>query len=442
MGRFIASMVASLGSGNLEQVSIGFFDLTFLLFVVAATGYTAFLMKGSDRVWRVGFIALVAGIGAMTLALGLRWAAAGLYHPPWSNLYESLVFFSWGLVVCYAIMEVKYKVKFAGAFIAPLVMIALGLATFATDKNIQPLMPALQSIWLHFHVFGASIAYAMFIVGFGFAVLYLFRDGLPMPNFHTTAATFNVLAIAAVTKGRVLVAGFPLYQSTDLGGRFVRTPIPDTEPVRFLTMELPGLGAMTLVALVAFALATVLGVSASRSDDAAKRRRAFWSLAFATILLTFALGHMIARSGSAPNYNLSANGYGFALLAAGWIFALLTITLELAGDRLRERLPATKVLDNLTYKSIVVAFPILTFMLLSGAIWANQAWGRFWGWDPKETAALVTWFVYLIYLHTRITRGWKGRKTAYIAVLGFASVLFTYLGVNLVISGLHSYATG
>ncbi|MCC6157091.1 MAG: cytochrome c biogenesis protein CcsA [Deltaproteobacteria bacterium] len=263
-----------------------------------------------------------------------------------------------------------------------------------------------------------------------------------MPNFHTTAAAFNVLAIAAVTKGRVLVAGFPLYRSAELGGRFVRTPIPDTDPVKFLTMELPGLGAMTLVALVAFALATVFGVLAGKSDSSIARRRSFGGLAFATILLTFVLGHMIARSGAAPNYNLAANGYGFALLAAGWIFAVLTITLEMAGDRLRERLPATKVLDNLTYKSIVVAFPILTFMLLSGAIWANQAWGRFWGWDPKETAALATWFVYLIYLHTRITRGWKGRKTAYIAVLGFASVLFTYLGVNLVISGLHSYATG
>lgn len=442
MIRYIQAMITSFQSGNLEHVSIGFFDLTFLFFVVAAVGYTAYLMRDGDRAWKIGFGAFAAGLVAMTLALGLRWAAAGLYHPPWSNLYESLVFFSWGLALCYVIMERKYKVRYAGAFIAPLVMIALGLATFVTDKGITPLMPALQSVWIHFHVSGATIAYAMFIVGFGFAVLYLFRDGLPMPRFHFVASLYNILAVFAVTKGRVFLASFPLYQGSWSGERVMRTPIPDTDPVRYLTGELPGLGLFTLLVFAVFVATAVLAYRERNLQPETRRSRSKSSLFFAAVLLTLLLLHLATRSGRTPGYFLQANGYAFALLVVGWFFSALCLALDAAGDRLRERLPQSKILDNLTYRSIVVGFPILTFMLLSGAVWAHQAWGRFWGWDPKETAALATWVVYLIYLHTRITKGWKGRPTSYIAIVGFASVIFTYLGVNLVISGLHSYATG
>jgi cytochrome c-type biogenesis protein CcsB len=84
----------------------------------------------------------------------------------------------------------------------------------------------------------------------------------------------------------------------------------------------------------------------------------------------------------------------------------------------------------------------MTLNLISGGVWAYYAWGRYWGWDPKETWALITWFIYVIYLHTRVLAGWKNRRTALISVFGFFVVIFTYLGVNLVISGLHSYATG
>jgi len=84
-------------------------------------------------------------------------------------------------------------------------------------------------------------------------------------------------------------------------------------------------------------------------------------------------------------------------------------------------------------------FPFMTLILITGAIWAHEAWGRYWGWDPKETTALVTWLIYAAYIHARRTRGWAGRKAAAISVLGFFSVLFTYLGANLVLSGLHSY---
>ncbi len=110
------------------------------------------------------------------------------------------------------------------------------------------------------------------------------------------------------------------------------------------------------------------------------------------------------------------------------------------GTARRGLLPAAAVLDRLAYRTIAFAFPIWTFAVIAGAIWAENAWGRYWGWDPKETWSFVTWVIFAGYLHARATAGWRGRKAAVIALVGFVSLLVTYYAVNLWIVGLHSYA--
>jgi len=102
-------------------------------------------------------------------------------------------------------------------------------------------------------------------------------------------------------------------------------------------------------------------------------------------------------------------------------------------------LPSADMLDEICYRAILVGVPLLTAGIVLGAVWANQAWGTYWSWDPKETWALIVWLIYAAYLHARITRGWRGKKAAYLAMLGFLATLFCYLGVNLLLSGLHSY---
>ena len=105
-------------------------------------------------------------------------------------------------------------------------------------------------------------------------------------------------------------------------------------------------------------------------------------------------------------------------------------------------LPSLDVLDEVSYRGVAFGFPLLTIGIVTGAIWADQAWGRWWGWDPKETWSLITWLFYGGYLHTRLTMGWRGKHSAILAVVGLIVVLITYLGVNFFFSGLHSYATG
>jgi cytochrome c-type biogenesis protein CcsB len=109
------------------------------------------------------------------------------------------------------------------------------------------------------------------------------------------------------------------------------------------------------------------------------------------------------------------------------------------GTGLAKRLPESTKLDGMAYRTIAFMFPLWTFAIVAGAIWAENAWGRYWGWDPKETWAFITWVGYAAYLHARSTAGWKGRKAAYISLVAFAAFLFNYFGVNIFFSGLHSY---
>jgi cytochrome c-type biogenesis protein CcsB len=124
---------------------------------------------------------------------------------------------------------------------------------------------------------------------------------------------------------------------------------------------------------------------------------------------------------------------GFAVAFAA---ATLHLIASYTGSR---RLPRLELLDEISYRAVVIGFPFLTLVIVLGAVWANVAWGRYWGWDPKETASLVTWLIYGAYLHARVVRGWRGNRAAWLLVAGFAATLFTYFG-NLFFGGLHSYS--
>jgi cytochrome c-type biogenesis protein CcsB len=134
-----------------------------------------------------------------------------------------------------------------------------------------------------------------------------------------------------------------------------------------------------------------------------------------------------------------------AAFNVGGLLSILYLVKKRAEDRGQVRgylalLPSLRRIDLLAYRFHAFAFPLWTFTVAAGAIWAEYAWGRYWGWDPKETWALVTWVIYACYLHARSTAGWRGRRAAIIALVGLASFWFNFVGINLLVSGLHSYA--
>jgi cytochrome c-type biogenesis protein CcsB len=133
---------------------------------------------------------------------------------------------------------------------------------------------------------------------------------------------------------------------------------------------------------------------------------------------------------------------GFGIFFTSGIASALYLVVSRAGERtgVLARLPSAAALDRVAHRTAVFGFPIWTFAVIAGAIWAESAWGRFWGWDPKETWAFITWVVYAAYLHARATAGWRGTAAARVNMVAFATMIFNFFIINMVVSGLHSYA--
>jgi cytochrome c-type biogenesis protein CcsB len=132
----------------------------------------------------------------------------------------------------------------------------------------------------------------------------------------------------------------------------------------------------------------------------------------------------------------------FTVAGVATVLYLIKSYLPARAGGLLERVPGTEQLDAVAHRVIMFAFPIWTFAIIAGAIWADSAWGRYWGWDPKETWSFITWVGYACYLHARATAGWRGRKAAFVSLIAFGCLLFNFFGINYLVSGLHSYAGG
>ncbi len=280
------------------------FTSSFLLSITTFAYLLCTLSYLSGVVFRMRTLLLtgsVVGFGAIliqTAGILLRWHESyvlGYGHAPLSNLYESLVFGAWAIMLIYLVVEVRTKQRVLGVFPSLIAFLAMAYASFSpdVDSKIQPLVPALKSNWLIAHVVTCFLGYAAFTVAAGISILYLVRQ----------ASTGN------------------------------------PHPKGFLAL-----------------------------------------------------------------------------------------------------IPEPRELDELTYRIILFGFLWLSLGIITGSVWANSAWGTYWSWDPKETWSLITWLIYASILHARSMQGWRGKRVAWLSLLGFGCVLFTYFGVDFLLAGLHSYA--
>jgi len=277
--------------------SAALFNTVTIFYMLSTLAFIGFMASRNNTAGLAGSVLAWVGFAIHTIATGLRWKESydiGLGHAPLSNLYESVVFFAWSIVLIFGIIDAKYRYRIIGAFVMPFALLAMTWGQLYLPTDINPLMPALQSNWLLYHVLTCFLGYAAFAVACGVSIMYLIR--------------------AKVEEN-----------STDSAG-----------------------GLMSMF-------------------------------------------------------------------------------------------PPIKVLDDLNYKAIMIGFPLLTLGIITGAAWANYAWGTYWSWDPKETWSLIVWFIYAAFLHARFTKGWVGKRAAWLSIIGFVATVFCYLGVNLLLSGLHSY---
>ena len=289
-------------------LNLGKFAFSILLFSLPFSLVSTLKNKSSEL---VKFLAIIANI-FITLQLISRWIISS--HFPISNLFESLCFLSWGLILAQLILEREYRTPVISTLSIPIILLTLGFACFVLPEDLRSstnLVPALRSSWLVMHVSVVMLSYASLIIG--------------------SCLSASVLLI-------------------------------DNNQALQIRSNSVGIGGYKVSNLVTH-------------ED---------------VIKPYQFSHI-------------------------------------------------EKLDTLSYRSILVGFVLLTLGLVSGAVWANEAWGTWWSWDPKETWAFISWLFYASYLHMRISKGWQGRKPALLATSGFFIVLICYLGVNFWGVGLHSY---
>jgi cytochrome c-type biogenesis protein CcsB len=428
-------------SGNiLTEANLLYAALVF--YAGAGALYLGFGVTGTESYIKFASLATWAGLIVNTAAVAHRWYEAG--HPPFASLYEMLLSFVWTLAALTLVAEKKYGVKVIGTVTMPVAIVGVVLMQLLRSE-VRPLVPALQSTWLHVHVTLAMLAYAACALSFALAMMFLIQDKMKTESFLAATSAFTVGIYGAI-----------LTRFEGMGGFNVIAWDPENKSELFLAknvrlfVTIPDLGWLMLLVLAAVvAPLTLCIVARIRRQDgllAVANRAVFVSILLQSLALVFFV--LRVRDGSYPSFDAeglyrTALGTSPFILAGlvGAIFAnLLYLLLLWRREDLERLLPDAATLDRITYKTICIAFPLLTLMIAAGAYWANRAWGSYWNWDPKETWAAITWLVYAGYLHMRITRGWRGRRAAYFAILGFGVVMFTFFGVTYLLNGLHSYA--
>jgi cytochrome c-type biogenesis protein CcsB len=428
-------------SGNLLNES-NLLYAALIFYAGAGALYLGFGVTGTPSYVRFASLATWAGLAANTGAVAHRWYEAG--HPPFASIYEMLLSFVWTLAVLTLIAEKRFHVKVIGTVTMPVAIVGVVLMQLLRTE-VHPLVPALQSTWLHVHVTLAMLAYAACALSFALAMMFLIQDGMKTETFLAATSLFGIATYAGVLTrfekwGGLSVIAWDAKEKSEI---FIAKGMR-------LFVVIPDLGWLMVLVLLAVAAPFVLYLVYRKNGDERLIGVANSAVFVGILLQALALIFFLLRARDGQYGSLDAEGLYATSLAAspfilsglvGGIFvSLLYLLLLWRRQDLQRMLPNADELDRITYKTIAIAFPLLTLMIAAGAYWANRTWGSYWSWDPKETWAAITWLVYAGYLHMRITRGWRGRRAAYFAILGFAVVMFTFFGVTYLLPGMHAYA--
>lgn len=395
---------------DLVNLSSNLLYAAFILYLVATLFFGATIRdKRSKRnkkeiAGKIGITITIIGFLAQLGYFITRWMASG--HAPLGNMFEFVTFLGMAMVLGFIIIYFMYRIGFLGLFALPLAMIIIAYASMFPTQ-LAPLVPTLNTSWLYIHVSTVAVGQGILFISFVAGLMYLIKEidqkkrtrkntGLELIlytiflfiGFIVSTTTFSIIDYEATfeyedgTQTFVTEYRLPPIAAPNNG-------VLLTEDVMDPWFEAPG---------------WMQGADAGR-----KFNTVIWSVIAGTIL------------------------YGLTVL----------ILRKRVGAALQPLLRGVKaeLLDEVMYRAVAIGFPIFTLGgLIFASIWAQIAWGRFWGWDPKEVWALITWFFYAAFLHLRLSRGWHGERSGWLAVIGFGIILFNLIVVNLVIAGLHSYA--
>jgi ABC-type transport system involved in cytochrome c biogenesis permease subunit len=443
---------------NLHDTAVRLLDATAFVYLASCLAYIVSIARTGRgiRTWAlIASILALVGFAMHTTGLGMRWYIGGIGRPPWTNLYESLIAFGWGVVAFQIWAQFKWKLPIVGVVSMPLALILMGMSVMTSNKLVEPLIPALQSNWLKIHVFFGILAYAGFTLSACFAFLHLMKNRASFSRIGAGLALMTLLNLGmaggweAFYTGDFTMAKTVVRQLPGGGEVRVKDTYREVEdgPVITRMEQVPHAALPFWISFGLFAAAA--GVMWAVRHPRAKGETGGFDLGpvgrglFAGgVVALFALFASIGMGLKAsPTLTLQSNPYLTMLLFITAFFCVVYLLISVRRDRFLEALPSAERLDELGYKLILFGFPFQTLLLVTGAIWAYSAWGRSWAWDPKETWAFITWVAYLIYLHGKLLLRWKPNFLSVVSIVGFVIMIFAFLGVNLLLSGLHAYGS-
>ncbi|HLR73965.1 MAG TPA: c-type cytochrome biogenesis protein CcsB [Virgibacillus sp.] len=357
--------------------------------------------KKNNKIGNVALAITIIGFVMQVIYFITRWIVAG--HAPLSNLFEFMTFLGLSLVLAFIIIYFIYRVTILGLFALPVALIIIAYASmFPTE--ISPLVPSLQSPWLWIHVTTVSLSQGILGISFVAGLIYLIRQvdqtRRNKSNFWLEVVLFSLVVFVGFVISTVTFNIMDYHATFEVN-----------DGATTIEYHLPPISGPAEGTLVSDSMQPLMTTPGWMQGADADRK-------FNTLIWSFLSGLII---------------YGLTRL----------FLRKRIGAAIKPLVKNTKpdMLDEIVYRAVAIGFPVFTLGgLIFAAIWAQIAWDRFWGWDPKEVWALVTWFFYAAFLHLRLSRGWHGEKSAWLAVGGFAIIMFNLIVVNLVLAGLHSYA--
>jgi cytochrome c-type biogenesis protein CcsB len=385
---------------SLAQTSDSLFNLAFLAYVASMVAYffrLAFTRVSVEGVpvstkagERIGaFATMLATGGALVHLASLTARGVAMGRVPWANMYEySSVLAVGTVIVGLLVIQRRFGYGHLMGFVLALALLSMASAAILYTEA-GPVVPALNSYWITIHTSAAMAASSIFIVGFGVTALYLVKDTAERRLAAQSSAAFSGSTVGAAEAPESTAARSGVEAAEHRPVDHVPSDAAEVVPAAMAQRDTLSPVAFPVIPFIVVAIFVFT----------------VWRAPLATLIA----GSVAALLGTATWYAVPF-------------------------------LPPAAKLDNLAYRITAFAFPIWTFAVLAGAIWAQEAWGRYWGWDPKETGSFFTWVLYAGYLHARSTRGWRGRGAGWIGVIAFVALMITYYAVNLFVVGLHSYA--
>lgn len=411
-----------------STLDVSLFWYAFWCYLIGFLALSFWLALKKPVLTKVGGGAIAVGFVLQSVAFFSRWIYTG--HFPMSNMYEYLAVMSWMAALSFWILQWRYRHWVISSLISSVIVMLMVTTSLLPKDPSQQLMPALQSKWLMIHVTLASIGAGAFAVAAAVSLIFLFaaRDHYkPNIKFQPSArpAAFSLMIVPLVLAIIAAVTG--AFSSQTQMMFFGRQSIVWGSILTVLGMYLP--------------IAGFVWARSGHNVDSDHKR--YWAaLGFVGLFFGALVGGALVQYDQVMitmGNPLRIFEYFGVTFVCGTIILFFVHTLLGFGTVLSKVHLDGQLLDEINYRSVTLAYPLYTLgALFAGAIWAEQAWGSFWSWDPKEVGALVIWLFYSAFLHARYQRNWTGSRTAILSLVGFAMMMLSFFG-NYFFGGLHAY---